>query len=234
MPSPREVSETDLYLLGAIEKLVFRVDYMEKRLRRVEQLVYYLMAGNNQREENPCPENFTQVGQHCYYFGVKEINWKSANSVCKQLSANLAEFETTTMNQEMTAYLLNHQQHKGKDFWLGGLNPGLLWIWSNSAKPVNPNANLTSISNASQTQTSTTVIPQKVSTTTKKTENLGTPFEIKGNGRCLRFSYNPSLHTYSYTGEDCGRRQNYLCEYKDRSLDNEISRIAKDLKFKLN
>lgn len=46
----REVSETDLYLLGAIEKLVFRVDYMEQRLRRTEQMVYYLMQGNNAKE----------------------------------------------------------------------------------------------------------------------------------------------------------------------------------------
>lgn len=46
----REVSETDLYLLGAIEKLVFRVDYMEQRLRRTEQLVYYLMQGNNPKD----------------------------------------------------------------------------------------------------------------------------------------------------------------------------------------
>lgn len=52
MPSPREVSETDLYLLGAIEKLVYRVDYMEKRLRRTEQLLYYVMAGNTQKEGN--------------------------------------------------------------------------------------------------------------------------------------------------------------------------------------
>lgn len=50
LPSPREVSETDLYLLGAIEKLVYRVDYMEKRLRRTEQLLYYVMAGNTQKE----------------------------------------------------------------------------------------------------------------------------------------------------------------------------------------
>lgn len=52
MPAPREVSETDLYLLGAIEKLVYRVDYMEKRLRRTEQLLYYVMAGNTQKEGN--------------------------------------------------------------------------------------------------------------------------------------------------------------------------------------
>lgn len=49
-PAPREVSETDLYLLGAIEKLVFRVDYLEQRLRKTEQLVYYMMQGNNAKD----------------------------------------------------------------------------------------------------------------------------------------------------------------------------------------
>lgn len=46
-----EVSETDLYLLSAIEKLVYRVDYMERRLHKTEQIVYYLMAGNNQNQK---------------------------------------------------------------------------------------------------------------------------------------------------------------------------------------
>lgn len=42
----RPIAETDLYLLGAIEKLVYRLDFMEKRLRRVEEMMYYVMAGN--------------------------------------------------------------------------------------------------------------------------------------------------------------------------------------------
>lgn len=41
-----QVSETDLYLLSAIEKLVYRVDFMEKRLRRAEEMLYYNIAGN--------------------------------------------------------------------------------------------------------------------------------------------------------------------------------------------
>lgn len=49
--APQEVSETDLYLLSAIEKLVYRVDYMERRLRKTEQVVYYLMAGNNENKK---------------------------------------------------------------------------------------------------------------------------------------------------------------------------------------
>lgn len=48
---PNEISETDLYLLSAIEKLVYRVDYMDHRLRKTEQIVYYLMAGNNQNKK---------------------------------------------------------------------------------------------------------------------------------------------------------------------------------------
>lgn len=48
---PSEISETDLYLLGAIEKLVYRVDYLEKRLRKNEQIVYYLMSGNLNKEK---------------------------------------------------------------------------------------------------------------------------------------------------------------------------------------
>lgn len=46
----RAVSENELYLLGAMEKLVYRVDYLESRVRRSEQLIYYLMEGNKQQQ----------------------------------------------------------------------------------------------------------------------------------------------------------------------------------------
>jgi hypothetical protein len=46
----KEVTETDLYLLGAIEKLVYRVDFMEKRLRRTEELLHHVMAHSNQNQ----------------------------------------------------------------------------------------------------------------------------------------------------------------------------------------
>uniref|UniRef100_A0A182M041 C-type lectin domain-containing protein n=1 Tax=Anopheles culicifacies TaxID=139723 RepID=A0A182M041_9DIPT len=182
LASPREVSETDLYLLGAIEKLVYRVDYMENRLRRAEQIIYFLMAGNSQKQ----------------------------------------------------------------DFWLGGLNPGLLWIWANSAKPVNPNTNLSSITTSSKPGKGTSGTTSTPKTTTNlgngtdasgntkivnNTTNNQPTLEITGNGRCLRLSYNSALYTYGYRGEDCSAQFSYVCELKDKSLDNEISRIAKQLKL---
>lgn len=42
----RQITETDLHLLNAMEKLVYRVDFMEKRLRKLEEMLYYVMAGN--------------------------------------------------------------------------------------------------------------------------------------------------------------------------------------------
>lgn len=51
-PPPRQITETDMYLLGAIEKLVYRADFMEKRLRRVEEMLYYVMAGNKMDQGN--------------------------------------------------------------------------------------------------------------------------------------------------------------------------------------
>ncbi|CRK97789.1 CLUMA_CG011168, isoform A [Clunio marinus] len=232
--SPREVSETDLYLLGAIEKLVYRVDYMEKRLKRTEQLVYYLMAGDNQKlEPEPCRTNFTKIGTHCYSFEYSnKFDWKTAAQKCKSLGSNLAEFEKIDEFRDVVAYILSHN-YRGHDFWIGGLNPGLLWIWSTSARPINTNANLTSLSNKTE---SISKLPVKVVNQTspkpQKNSTLSTSFpEITGNGRCLRLSYNPSHFSYGYTGHDCSSKQNFICISLDKTLDNEIKRISKKLNF---
>ena len=47
IPSQREVSETDLVLLSAIEKLTYRVDFLEQRLRKAEQLILFLADGGD-------------------------------------------------------------------------------------------------------------------------------------------------------------------------------------------
>jgi len=42
----QEVTETDMFLLGAIEKLVHRMDFLEKRVQRTEDMLYQLLAGS--------------------------------------------------------------------------------------------------------------------------------------------------------------------------------------------
>lgn len=92
----------------------------------------------------------------------------------------------------------------GKDFWTGGLNPGLLWIWSNSARPVASNS----------------------------TENPSNNNNIKGNGRCLKLAYNPVLRGYEYQGSECSVRASYICEYEENSTSRALERIQKSLEEK--
>ncbi|XP_055904076.1 uncharacterized protein LOC129939918 [Eupeodes corollae] len=228
----RAVSENDLYLLGAIEKLVYRVDYLESRVRRSEQLIYYLMAGNNQKEvRDPCPANFTRISDACYFINSdRQVNWKTANSACKSVNSYLAEFEKVSENEELIAHLLNQQVHRGRDFWLGGLNPGLLWIWANSAKPVNPNMNLTTIANNLQQENDNSTNSGN-GNKTESNEILNNTMEIKGQGRCLRLSYNPAKHSYFYYGQECTSRHHFICEYEDKTLDNKIKKISRELRL---
>ena len=88
----------------------------------------------------------------------------------------------------------------GKDFWTGGLNPGLLWIWSNSARPVHSNSTTDSSSN-----------------------------NIKGNGRCLKLAYNPTIRGYEYQGSECSIKAGYICEHDENSTSRALERIQKSL-----
>lgn len=149
------------------------------------------------------------------------------------LNSYLVEFENLSKMEDIIAYLLNHPIHRGKDFWLGGLNPGLLWIWSNSAKPINPNTNLTSVAVTNNNYNNNLINTTKFNLNDKNNEEenriLNNSIEIKGNGRCLRLSYNPVKHSYYYYGQECTSRHHYICEYHDKTLDNRISKIIKDL-----
>ncbi|XP_023017757.2 uncharacterized protein [Leptinotarsa decemlineata] len=204
IPPGRQVSETDLYLLGAIEKLVYKVDFMEKRLRRVEEMLYYTMAGNRIDTE-PCRENFTRVGSNCYHVHSatgREYDWKVASKHCKKLGGFLAEMETIEENQDLITYIQSNQHLRGKDFWVGGLNPGLLWIWSNSARPVAAPGSQHNKENPSAA--------------------------IYGEGRCLRVAYNPALRSYAYRGTDCSVRYNFICEASQTTSSNEVKRLGRE------
>ncbi|CAH2002067.1 unnamed protein product [Acanthoscelides obtectus] len=202
-PPGRQVSETDLYLLGAIEKLVYKVDFIEKRLRRVEEMLYYAVAGNRIDTE-PCKGNFTRVGGNCYHFNSeagREFDWKVASKQCKKMGAFLAEMETIEENQDLVTYIQSSNYLRGKDYWVGGLNPGLLWIWSNSARPVAAPGSQKNKDNPSAA--------------------------IQGEGRCLRLAFNPTLRSYAYKGSDCSVRYNFICEEIQNTSSNEIKRIGR-------
>lgn len=250
-----EISETDLYLLGAIEKLVYRVDYLEKRLKKTDELVLYLMEKQHQLEQGASTQqqtihkpihgppvvvssnttqhllnekeptchdvNSTRIGEHCYHIvHTPSTDWQAANAMCKSKSngAQLLEFDSYKEYYDVGLYLKNNKKYKKHNYWLAGLNPGLLWIWSSSAKPIN------SFKNELSTDKSDAI------TIDSKDTNLT---DIQGSGRCLSYSFNSTSKNYIYFGQNCNLKMGYLCKVFDLTVENEISRLAKNLKEKL-
>lgn len=52
------------------------------------------------------------------------------------MGGHLVEFNTVEESQDVIASLMSDARLKGKNFWTGGLNPGLVWIWASSARLV--------------------------------------------------------------------------------------------------
>lgn len=66
---------------------------------------------------DPCPDNFTRIGESCYFFGAtagREYDWKAANRQCRKLNSVLAEFETIEENQDIIAYVQGNEYLKGE------------------------------------------------------------------------------------------------------------------------
>lgn len=286
-----DISETDLYLLSAIEKLVHRVDYLEKRLQTTDKLILHLL--NDVSNEKPhaapatpttttasspgtavtkpssdsaqsaattrvpsstttppkptkppqsapsaetalCPRDYVAIAKICYHFDRSEhADWKTANGRCRSLGGHLAEFSNAREFKAVTEFLANGTtRFTNASYWLGGLNPGLLWIWSGSAKPVNPASNLAAFGGGGGGggKNSTTVIPSRQGDGDKpsKTKNV---FDIQGNGRCLNLQYNRTLRSFEYYGEDCSRPHGFVCEMRNRNVENEISRVFRALRL---
>lgn len=202
----------------------------------------FLLRLHTANTENPCAKNFTRIGDNCYLIAIEHpgVNWKTANNLCRSYGAQLAELETLNEHNDIVAYLLNHHNLNDYDnFWLGGLNPGLLWIWSSSARPVNTNVNLTSIHNgsaangggASTMKINNTKGPSNNTTTSspKPSKQDHNELEIEGTGRCLGLVYARDKHNYKFYGVECTSRQHFLCELPQDRIKKEISRIAKGL-----
>lgn len=131
-----------------------------------------------------------------------EIYQQYSRIIKKQIShrAEVNSHSTAVQIYSNFDYTNIIEHYVGHDYWTGGLNPGLLWIWSNSARPVVP----------------------KNSTQPEDT--------IGGTGRCLKLAYTGSNKIYAYSGADCSVRFRFICEHEENLTDRALKRIHKSLK----
>ncbi|KAK7874395.1 hypothetical protein R5R35_001492 [Gryllus longicercus] len=234
--TPRQVSETDIYLLDAIEKLTYRIDFLDKRLRRVEAMLYHLTAAQDSAPQGtssseataapaapatPKPEaaaaaadpgacgggaggEWRRVGRlpSCYRFARDAVDWKAAAAACRAQGAALLELEDARETKALLAHLRATQHLRGTAFWTGGLNPGLLWLWAGSGRPVAANASAAAA------------------------HGVGAQDGVRGAGRCLQLAPAPGV-AFEYRGVDCGKRARFVCERADNAAARGLARLAR-------
>ncbi|GBP58449.1 hypothetical protein EVAR_36921_1 [Eumeta japonica] len=255
-PPRREVSETDLYLLAAIEKLVYRADLAEKRLRRLEDSLHYLLVGKEAASE-PCSVNYTRVGNMCYSFSPEALDWQSASGACRRDRAALLELVEPGARRQLTTALMADPNLRGSDWWTSGLNPGLLWIWSGSARAVLANGtdsatipgdgrclaldkNRSGRPKIYEEAELEELLQKDLSPTqnelalTLEVTRQTVSHPLKSLGIIDKQVYDPAARVYSYRGQDCALRQRYVCQQKENQtvVSNEIERVARALRLR--
>uniref|UniRef100_A0A1I7XUF1 C-type lectin domain-containing protein n=1 Tax=Heterorhabditis bacteriophora TaxID=37862 RepID=A0A1I7XUF1_HETBA len=68
-----------------------------------------------------CDEHWEKVGQYCFYFGIKELNYNSAQDFCHDANAQLVD--------DLSESKHNLLKENSEDFWLGLKNSGHGYVW---------------------------------------------------------------------------------------------------------
>ncbi|CAG0906598.1 unnamed protein product, partial [Cyprideis torosa] len=86
-----------------------------------------------------CPEQFTEVGDSCYYVGNSAVHWDAAQDYCRILAPNgkLVELETIE-EMYLVQDFLNENGDSSRDYWTGAEEQGRddEYFWASSGKPV--------------------------------------------------------------------------------------------------
>jgi len=162
-----------------------------------------------------CPENFFSLNQTdsnspCYHISSQvqhRKNWQEAVASCQKIGAKLAEPQSVAELQLLTNYLLTRDNQIGGGYWTGGINPGLLWLWSISGNPVSN-------------------IPAEFWLTSPEIND----HEDEVNTNCLRLSYDRNLLRYGFEGSECKRYLYFVCEY---NVDGSTQGRSNNLLLKL-
>lgn len=195
-------------LADTLENLHARVTRLEAIVSRTQALH---QSGNVDRvgtapppnppppAESSCPTNYSKISDTCYYVSVwhdYRAIWKDARAACEGLNGKLAEPLTRGEFLALTQQLSSISSASGFSFWLGGLYPGVSWLWIYAGKKVTLNPAYW----AEEDSTGGRVTPGDTS-----------------SGRCLSLAYRVNLSKYFYFADECGFEKYFVCQLKDSS-----------------
>ncbi|KAG0718333.1 hypothetical protein GWK47_007746 [Chionoecetes opilio] len=155
-------------------------------------------------ERSSCPTNYSKIGADCYYVSVwhdYRAIWKDAREACAGLSGKLAEPLTRAQFLGLTRQMNSIPSAKGFSYWLGGLYPGVSWLWAYAGERVTLNPAYWTEEDA--------------------TGGKVTPGDTS-SGRCLSLAYHLESSKYYYFADECGFEKYFICELIDGSQQRKV------------
>ncbi|XP_050737826.1 uncharacterized protein LOC127009090 isoform X1 [Eriocheir sinensis] len=190
-------------LADTLESLHARVSRLEAIIARTQDLQH---SGSINRvgtapppltplpTERSCPTNYSRIGDDCYYVSMwhdYRAIWKDAMTACEGLDGKLAEPITRLDFLDLTRQISSVSAASGFSFWLGGLYPGVSWLWSYAGEEVT----LSPAYWVAEDSSGRRVTPGDTSL-----------------GRCLSLAYRVKPAKYYFSADECGFEKYFICQ----------------------
>uniref|UniRef100_A0A8C3J7C5 C-type lectin domain-containing protein n=1 Tax=Calidris pygmaea TaxID=425635 RepID=A0A8C3J7C5_9CHAR len=80
----------------------------------------------------PCPENWLQYGEDCYYFSKEWKTWKESKAQCSALESRFLKIES---KEELDFIMRSAQSYSSNTFWIGLSRNGTEgpWLWEDGS-----------------------------------------------------------------------------------------------------
>ncbi|KAM6384293.1 oxidized low-density lipoprotein receptor 1-like [Alca torda] len=80
----------------------------------------------------PCPENWLQYGEDCYYFSKEWKTWQESKAQCSALESRLLKIES---KEELDFVMRSAQFYSSYSFWIGLSRNGTEgpWLWEDGS-----------------------------------------------------------------------------------------------------
>ncbi|KAK3891599.1 hypothetical protein Pcinc_004515 [Petrolisthes cinctipes] len=201
---PSGIQQALSLLADTVESLHARISRLEEILlsnqdqrgsESVDRVGVVTQESTLQQQHSSCTNtNFTRVGQRCYYSSATHdyrTVWQDARTACTAMGAKLAEPLTRAEFIDLTQHMALMSTSTGFSYWLGGLYPGVSWLWAYAGEKVPLNSMYWTGEDAAG--------------------NRVNPGDTT-HGRCLAFSYLIRAASYFFAADECGFEKFFMCE----------------------
>ncbi|XP_014795584.1 PREDICTED: C-type lectin domain family 7 member A-like [Calidris pugnax] len=127
----REKDENFTLQKAIMESLNQQLELLQAQNSNLTETVKQL-ASSRGHKCIPCPENWLQYGEDCYYFSKEWKTWKESKAQCSALESRFLKIES---KEELGFIMRSAQSYSSYSFWIGLSHNGTEgpWLWEDGS-----------------------------------------------------------------------------------------------------